>query len=276
MYAENMLGDGAPSKPVEVNLRAFLGHLRAQEWIGRMHATQQEHQQDAAPSIGPALMPSSQGCGDPVVSTTTSRPDSADGVTDTAGINGAPWCPKLLGTVVGREAKQPHGGGRGLEPPLEAGSDAKGATPPQSSVSPPAAFGGDFMGLGGFGEDLVDNLFAPPSSSSRRGRRRGRLRAPAAGGTLGARSIEGEGNTDANGLYPLPPIVLAAGISGESRGTNTTAAAQMRKCDKRGGVCAGTAVEQDSLYDSSVNSTNNDVFHAFINLGRRLPGRLRR
>lgn len=265
MYAENVLGDGAPSKPVEVNLRAFLGHLRAQEGAAKTHAAQQERQQRVAPSMR-LLMSSSQGHGDPLVSTT--RPSSADGVPDPAtGDSGASSGSKPLGPAVDREVKQQQGAR--LEPSA-AGRDAQGAIP-QCSASPPAAFDGDFMGLGGFGEDLVDNLFAPPSSSSRRRRRR-RLRAPAAGGTLGAHSVEGEGNTGASGPYSLPPIVLVAGISGENRGEfNGT----MQKDDGGGG-------ERDnghnSLYgrSSSVNATNNDVFHAFINLGRRLPGRLRR
>lgn len=146
------------------------------------------------------------------------------------------------------------------------------------------------MGLGGFGEDLVDNLFAPPSSASRRRRH---LHAPAAGGTLGAHSLGGEGKTGTNGPHPLPPIVLVAGISGENRGVNATAAHNLgfdgntRQDDERGeereceNRCRGiaTAGDPSSLYggrSSSVNTNNNDVFHAFINLGRRLPGRLRR
>lgn len=286
MYAENVLGGGAPSKPVEVNLRAFLGHLRAQDGTARTHATSPEDQQRARPSVCPAPMStSSQGHEDPLVS--AARPASSDGVRDLAAVDSG--VSKTLSPVAEGKGQRQRGGRR--EPREETGRDAQeGAIPQQSSASsPPAAFfGGDFMGLEGFGEDLVDNLFAPPSSSSRRRRRR--LRAPAAGGVLGAHSLQGEENTGASGPYPLPPIVLVAGISGESRGVNAGAThkqgsdGNMRRNDKGGegrdcdNGCRGvaTAGQDSSLYGSSVNTTNNDVFHAFINLGRRLPGRLRR
>lgn len=290
MYAENVLGDGAPSKPVEVHLRAFLGHLRARGGTGRTHAAQQEHRQRVAPSIGPPVLSSSQGHGDALVSTT--RPSSANGVHDPAPRNsGVSSCPEPFGLAVEQDAKQQHGGG--LEPSAETGRDGNDAKP-QSSASPPAAFDGDFMGLGGFGEDLVDNLFAPPSSASRRRRHRRRLYAPATGGTLESHSLEGEERTGgAHGPYPLPPIVLAAGISGESRGIDATTTHKLgshgkmeqagegggeRACENRcrGGATAGDQRSLCGRSSSSVNTTNNDVFHAFINLGRRLPGRLRR
>lgn len=290
MYAGNMLGDGAPSKPVEVNLRAFLGHLRSQEeGTRKAHAAQQEyHQQRAAPSTGPAGVSSSQRRGEYLASATV--PASAEGVADPAGNNGASSSPQPLEPAAEREAKQQQEG-RVETSAQEAGKDAQGSMPQSSASSPPAAFGGDFMGLEGFGEDLVDNLFAPPSSASRRRRRRP-LHAPAAGGALGARTLEGEGKTGPNGPYPLPPIVLVAGISGENRGVNATATTHklgidgdMQQDDERGGerdcekTCRATAAGAGSLYGrggSSVHTTNNDVFHAFINLGRRLPGRLRR
>lgn len=291
MYAGNMLGDGAPSKPVEVNLRAFLGHLRSQEeGTRKAHAAQQEYHQRAAPSTGPAGVSSSRRRGDYLASATV--PASAEGVADPAGNNGASSSPQPLEPAAEREAKQQQEGRVETSAQEAGGKDAQGSMPQPSASSPPAAFGGDFMGLGGFGEDLVDNLFAPPSSASRRRRRRP-LHAPAAGGTLGARTLEGEGQTGPNGPYPLPPIVLVAGISGENRGVNATATAHklgidgdMQKDDERGAerdcekTCraVATAAGPGNLYGrgSSVHTTNNDVFHAFINLGRRLPGRLRR
>lgn len=278
MYADNVLGDGAPSKPVEVDVRAFLGHLRAQE-----------HQQHAAPSMGQAPFARSQGLGHPLVSTT--RLASADGVSDlVAGDNAASLCAKPPGLAV--ESEDSHQQEGRVEPSIEAGRDAQGVILQSSASSPPAAFDGDFMGLGGFGEDLVDNLFAPPSSSRRRrlhGRRH--LCAPAAGGTTGAHLFEREGDTRADGPYPLPPIVLAAGISGESRAENVAGTHEQRSNEKlapgggerdcgnrRRGVA--TAGVQSRLHgrssDSVNNTTTNDVFHAFIDVGRRLPGRLRR
>lgn len=235
--------------------------------------------------MGPALMPCSHGHGDPIFFS-TNRPASTDVPDPAAGDSAASSCPKSLDPAMERrESNQQQGWRLGSSAEAGGSRDTPGAIPQQSSASsPPAAFGGDFMGLGGFGEDLVDNLFAPPSSSSRRHRRHHRSRAPSAGGTLrnsGANLRAGEGHTGANGPYVLPPIVLVAGISGESRGVNATAAHKRgseddrgvgRDCNNRCRGVATAAVDQNS----SVNTASNDVYHAFINLGRRLPGRLRR
>lgn len=310
VYAENVLGGGSPSKPVEVNLRAFLGHLRAQEeGRGKEHATsctrvktcaeRQQNQKQRSPArIVPPAQKSPLGCLDPSISTTPTT-SSADGVPSFAVTdNDASSCSKSpAGLTVGRKSHEQE---QRREPPDGiTEQDAQGGTPHVdqrtedrsssacTAVPSPAAsaFAGDFMGLEGFGEARVHNLFAPPSPSRCR---RYRPRAPAAGGV-------GVGSCGGNGPYPLPPIVLVSGISGENRGVNAAARGTheldfngrmpnegVRWDDDRshGGICgvAGTEEQLDShgRSFSSSGTDNNDVFHAFINLGRRLPGRLRR
>lgn len=314
MHAENVLGGGAPSKPIEVSLRAFLGHLRAQE-EGRGKAQEKSwtlpttnssadrlHQEQgtlARTAVPPAQTSSSPVFGEAPIPTTPIT--SADSVTPPTVADNDGSCakpPEDL-TVVQKPHQQEE---QRREPPDGNREGAQGGAPRVDQTtedgtalastvavpSPPtSALAGDFMGLEGFGEARIHSLFAPPSSSPRRRRRR-RVRAPAAGGTLG-----GDGTRE-NGPYPLPPIVLVSGISGESCGTNAAADGihnlgfngKMpneeggRWGGSHGGICgvAGTEGRLDSHGRASSSSctANNDVFHAFINLGRRLPRRLRR
>ncbi|CAM9595605.1 unnamed protein product [Ectocarpus sp. 13 AM-2016] len=322
VYAENVLGAGAPSKVVEVNLGAFLGHLRAQDGGGRALKASHElpvgaghqHQVPSSSLDRPAL-PSLR-CGDAVACTSFLAAGSADVplVFDTEDSS----CSKPLGVLTeGREAPQLADQedeenrekpdevlrGKGMEQ-ANAGTQAavtqhhaphptKDDKLPSCSWAPSPsspAFGGNFMGLEGFGEARVHNLFAPPSLSSRRGNQR-RLHAHAAAGVpregrqLDCDGVVGGGG-GGHGPYPLPPLVLASGISGKSHGPNATSA--NRRKDGRGDwddqhePVATRGAEDWREYGGGgrdrggTSTANNDVFHAFINLGRRLPGRSRR
>ncbi|CAM9188391.1 unnamed protein product [Ectocarpus fasciculatus] len=332
VYAENVLGAGAPSKVVEVNLRAFLGHLRAQDGGGRALKASHEvpasagHEQHVPSSSLDRTAPPSLGCNDAFACT---RPPSAGSanvplVLDTD----ASSCSKPLAVLTeGREApqradqeeeenrekfveenrenfdevlrgkgmEQAHTGTKAVVTQHDAPHPKKEDEPPSCTCAPSPsspAFGGNFMGLEGFGEARVHNLFAPSSLSSRRRSQR-RLHAHVAAGVPRERrqldcGRVGGGGGGGHGPYPLPPLVLVSGISGGSHGLNATAT--KRRKDGRGGCdvqhepVAARGAEDWRDYgggggDSggAMHSTaNNDVFHAFINLGRRLPGRLRR
>ncbi|CAM9750863.1 unnamed protein product, partial [Ectocarpus sp. 12 AP-2014] len=318
--AENVLGAGAPSKVVEVNLRAFLGHLRAQDGGGRalkasheLPAAAGHQQQEPSSSLDRPALPS-LGCGDAFACTSSPAAGSANVslVLDTD----ASSCSKPLGVLTeGREAppladqeddesrEKPDEGlrGKGMEhtgtraavtqhhAPHPTKEDRLPSCTCAPSPSSPA-FGGNFMGLEGFGEARVHDLFAPPSLSSLRRNQR-RLHAHAAVGVpREGRQLDcdgaGGGGGGGHGPYPLPPLVLASGISGKSHAPNATSANGRKDgggdWDDQHEPVAARGAEDWRGYggggrDSGGTSTaNNDVFHAFINLGRRLPGRLRR
>lgn len=302
VHAENVLGAGAPSKPVEVNLGAFLGHLRAQH--GRKKASAPSHGQEeqylletVSPARGPDIpcpsdantdisLPSKRHVNltrDPEAQQEAERGETFDdGITP----NSAPG-----NDTEGAKTPYPQDHSSGKHAPL---------APDVLSPRVGAAFGDDFMGLGSFGEPRVHNLFAPPSPSPRRCDRRARLRAPATGGALGTgyRSLCGVGAHDGgreNGPYPLPPIVLASGISGDTR--QITPITELPGSFGRGQSCHGGGswgnVHRGGVPDArraedprdlecrksrtrDGTANTNEVFHAFINLGRRLPRRIPR
>lgn len=322
VYAENVLGAGAPSKAVEVNLKAFLGHLRAQDWGGRalkasheLPASAGHQQQGPSSSLDRPALPS-LGCGDAFACTSSPSAGSADVplVLDTddsssskplAVLTEGREAPQLADhedeenrekpdeLLRGKGMEQAHTGTQAAVTQHHAPHPTKEDKSPSCTCEPSPsspAFGGNFMGLEGFGEARVHNLFVPPSLSSRRRNQR-RLHAHAAAGVpKEGRQLDcegvGGGGGGGHGPYPLPPLVLVSGISGESHGLNATSA--NRRKDGRGdwddqhAPVAARGAEDWREYggggrDSGGTSTaNNDVFHAFINLGRRLPGRLRR
>ncbi len=320
VYPENVLGAGAPSTPVAVNLRAFLGHLRAQGGGDRTGAApsaprrcpELEHPPPSMPPVRESCYSPPPGRDGPLPVTNTAPTPAGDGDgypsqaagnnEETSSSSPPPSSSKTLarrrsdpelerqwqepGTssdgIVGDEAegeaRRAEHDARGAAP--HAGQ-AKDSLPSSSAASPPAAYGGDFMGLGGFGEARVHNLFAPPSSSCRRRRPRRRARAPAAGGVLGDQHLHfggGGASSGGHGPYPLPPVVLATGVSGENRGSTISANYKSEMLPENDISLGGAYIartEEDPI-DGSGPTTTNDVFHAFINLGRRLPGRLRR
>lgn len=294
VYAENALGAGAPSKPVEVDLYTFLGHLRAQEDGGKSTTPTDDASAPTPTSTSsalagpqlrsphhptPATVPSLQPCTLVPAPEFVSPPDIIipAHAKDTVSLHS-----KSLGV-----SERPAELRIRVEPSnkkKERKKLAKGLTKELSLLqSPPAAFGGDFMGLSGYGEARVHGLFAPPSSH-----REERRRAPAADSNrvvvVDPKKLPHHGDRRSDGgLYPLPPIVIASGISGDRRGggggtaevkpgTITTqncrwwGAAERRGHGNLGG----------STSCSNNNNKNDDMFHAFLNLDRPLPGRLRR
>ncbi|CAM9140978.1 unnamed protein product, partial [Hapterophycus canaliculatus] len=301
VYAENVLGAGAPSKPTEVNLGVFLGHLRAQQGGRREPASPRGQQQ---PSLL-EMVPSAR-----VADTLTPAVASKDNsLLSEPRINLTPD----LEAQQAAEGGEPSDGGT---PHNGTGADGAKTPHPQESsngkhtpLAPevPSAcqtathFGDDFMGLRSFGEPKVHDLFSPPSSP-RRHDRPAHLCAPATeGAPRGAHQpicgVGGHGSGSSRRVnlpHPLPPIVLASRISGESRGRIPTTdlpgshgrgqpwdGGGLGDDVHRGGMLVARMTEDPGDLDGRIrhigdSANTNNVFHAFINLGRRLPGRLPR
>lgn len=186
--------------------------------------------------------------------------------------------PPPTSTSVGQQrggSPNERGGSGGEETRNSAG------TPP--SPQTPGALGADFMGLSEYGEGRVHGLFNPLSTRSSSARLR-RRRAPAAEGGKGGETRIGNG---VGGVYPLPPIVVVSGISGAAGGKFGVGAPAAKHAVGRtqDGVIGGRdcgdgrdvpAAELGNRSEFFSGGNRNDVFHAFLNLGRRLPGRLRR
>lgn len=181
--------------------------------------------------------------------------------------------------------------------------DSSGSTEyqqPAAAVSSSRATfdgGGDFMGLRGYGEAKVHDLFAPPFTSPSSPPRR-RPKTPIKRELPGERRYQGGIDNDSQQRYPLPPIAIVSGISGggrrgggRRRGNNYAGAGlgsssvlgeeeEEEEDRKQRGVEDAADYHAAGLggrRSSSTAATNNDhVFHAFLNLGRRLPRRLRR
>lgn len=303
VFAENVLGVGAPSSPVTVNLGAFLGHLRAHGGGDKINSAQNTPREcpeleHPLPSMPQVCGSSPSGRGGPLAVTgPATAVGDGDGAPSAAGADekalpSSKFAFRTSGSELDQQLQQrprTSSDGIGEEATAPAEGDPQVVTPhvdptrgdQSPSASSPVAYGGDFMGLGGFGEARVHNLFAPSSSSRRCPRRR--LRAPPAGEVLRDQHLHcGGGGSSGNGPYPLPPIVLATGVSGENHGSTVSMShkrglhEEMQLEGGGGGRRGVIARAEEDQIDGSGPTTTNDVFHAFINLGRRLPGRLRR
>lgn len=299
VIAENTLGVGAPSPPVEVSINAFLGHLRA-------HARAARHQDM------PALLSSSL---------TRAAPEPRHGFksggllhTGTAAAAAAADsyaepaknCDLALPRTeqhqqvqeIGDDQRHVASPPNGITMNATNAADATTArAPAQAGTREEAFFGDDFLGLRDFGEDRVHSLFAvgttttaeQASSSPRRSDATNKIRGGAvapAGTTAAAPSF-----TTQSTLSPrfLPPIVgsTVSGAWGPGKkghcysrkggnGDEKTFAAQLPGDD--GGDEIGDDESGERLASGCADggAPNNEVFHAFLNLGRRLPGRRRR
>lgn len=164
-------------------------------------------------------------------------------------------------------------------------------------------FDGDFMGLRGYGEARVHSLFAPPFAPSspppRSSWHRKTPPSATARGLPGEQRRQGESAIGDKRPYPLPPIAVVLGISGGGTGRGNAAGIEAGSSATRGGGGGEEWKQQRGIVEgaegfhatglgdrsSSTASTsgiaanfsnNNGVFHAFLDLGRRLPRRLRR
>lgn len=296
--AENTLGVGAPSAPVEVNINAFLGHVRA-------HA-RAAHNQDT-----PALLPPSLTSAAPEPRHGFSSGDhlntgAVGAATAEAHAEPAENCdfasPR---TGQHQQVQQIAGDQRHEASPQNGSTMAVTNTADTTAVEAPAPagtreetfFGDDFLGLRNYGEDRVHSLFAvgatttaeQPSYSALRSdatnKVRGAVVAPA-GTAAAAPSFTAQST-----LSPrfLPPIIgsTVSGTSGSAKkghchprrggnGDGKTYAVQLSGGDAGGDIGGDESGQRLASGCEDEGAPNNEVFHAFLNLGRRLPGRRRR
>ena len=294
--AENTLGMGAPSEPVEVNLQAFLGHLRAQEG-GRPPVSpttsaaprppctaaaappgQEPLPHYVLPSVARSLRP---GLPSSIYASGVSSASDATAFINVAADTDTTACsdsPSKIEQWAKQQSREPF-----KERGVTQGSEISMDNNRLAAFSRPS-FDGDFMGLRGYGEARVHNLFAPPFASSLPLRRH--RKAPAARELPGEQRRQGSVIDDSR-PYPLPPIAVVLGISGDGRRGNaagieaglSATGSDGEEWKQRGIVEYAEGFHATGLGDLSSSITtdnNNNVFQAFLHLGRRLPGRLRR
>lgn len=265
VHAENTLGAGAPSDPVEVNLQAFLGHLRAQQGGGSPSSFTK--------TTTLARMSTTASL-DKTISPLASTPISSAAVASVTNTNTLPSTPFVLPESLLLNEERCR-----INTEAAPGQAEGSYTPFLTST---AAFVDDFMGLYGFGEARVHGLFSPPSLSSRH------QRAPFLGDVTQEEHSFFSGFGNGKGLCPLPSIGVTSGISGEKKGEKASnvgilstqsgcGEVKYRLGDTRqsyvGGVPVAVACNGGEVWS---RNKNNGVFHTFLDLGRRLPGRLRR
>lgn len=202
VFAENVLGAGTPSPPVQVDVQAFLGHLRAQDDGGVRKAQplpsprlRQEQQNKLTPSqTTPAAAAAaayntraeSTPNKTPLAAASSSLSSLSSGCTPTSS-SSSPHIPQqqqqqqlfssskpLLRTAMegvhyhSRTGPSKRGEAGTATAAVAAGAVVGAVGGEDPSIPPDDTFGADFMGLRGFGEARVNGLFDPPTSMSSR------------------------------------------------------------------------------------------------------------
>lgn len=298
-----MLGAGNPSPAVEVSLHAFLGHLRA-------HA-RAEHR-DALPATSSLTLVNTPPHSFPpssveFLNTSASATFTADAVAANSHaqfINVVSCSEQQVKPAatsgISKAIQQQHQhqqpkqmpGPIHMEPPPSKAAAAQKSGPvvetnTGATAQEEAFFGDDFLGLRSYGEERVHSLFnlGAVSTSTLR-------RAPAA-----ERDVDhttGSAPAEPSFTEPLPssqlflPPIVDSGVSGEKRPMKRGYIKGKKNSDESAlvGRSPDGGIEGESndrlMYgvDQAAvglqSSRNNEVFHAFLNVGERLPGRLRR
>lgn len=292
-----MLGTGAPSPAVEVNLHAFLGHLRAHARAGHYQGTSPAASSSSLVTTAPhSFLPSSVELLD-TGATATATADGSSRAQSAKVLSCSEQQPvRLAGTSglsketqqqrVQQMADQMH-----AEPSPNKASARKSAPAAGANTDATiheAFFGDDFLGLRSYGEERVHSLFGLGAVSSSSSLRRARA-ADRGVSHITAAAPAGPSSTMPSALSPrfLPSIVDSA-VSGEKwsrkKGYVTGRKSSPEAAFVGPSPGGGGVGESDDRVVCGVDGAalglefpcNNEVFHAVLNIGKRLPGRLRR